>query len=195
MAGTATELLRTLATVPTCITISQLADQLQWSRKRLRKAINVLRRYKMITSVRKGCYRATPAGHEAHKAALAIRPGPRKGSKRAQRHDPNALRSRLWRAMRLKRRFTVGDLISCACTEDEQARPKKAIASAQRYLSLLRRQGYVIVQQQREPGTRPTSPGFKRYLLLPDRDTGHLAPQIRKDGSLFDPNVAGGAQP
>jgi hypothetical protein len=188
-----------LAEAQPCVTQRALSRELQWPFRRVQRAMEALRRRKYVERLHPDCYRATAAGVAAWREGVRITAGPKGPLTGRRKTSGGKLRPRLWRAMRMLTKFTAWDLISIAGTEAEQAEPDKLKGSVLRYLSALRRAGYIVVTRDREPGAAPTSNGFKRYLLLPNRNTGPLAPQIRSDGSVYDPNLphasAGGPQP
>jgi hypothetical protein len=185
----ALDLLRLLTEARPCVTQRALSKQLDWPYRRVQRAMEALRRRKYVERLHPDCYRATAAGRAAWREGVRITVGP-KGPLTGRRVTAQGkLRPRLWRAIRILKKFTVGDLISIAASEAEHCEPAKLNASALRYLSCLRRAGYIVVLREREPGSAPTSNGFKRYLLLPDRNTGPLAPQIGKGGTVYDPNL------
>jgi hypothetical protein len=86
----------------------------------------------------------------------------------------DTFRERAWRSMRIRRRFTIGDIVSDAARETE----KDARNNATRYVWLLRRAGYVRAMPHRQQGTALTSNGFKVFALV--QDTGPRAPIWRQ---------------
>jgi hypothetical protein len=60
--------------------------------------------------------------------------------------------------------------------------------NAQQYMRLLKKTGYLLTINRRQPGTRPGSNGFVLYKLV--RDSGERSPIIRaNDRLVFDPNT------
>ena len=95
------------------------------------------------------------------------------------------MRERLWKALRGLGKATIPELCQLACRDGERA----AESNAGKYLRQLERCGFVARMRRRESGTAPTSPGFVRYLLRPDKDPGPKAPVTRERlGLLYDPN-------
>lgn len=85
------------------------------------------------------------------------------------------LRARMWATMRVLRRFSVGDLMATAGSTR---------GGAHTYLWQLRRGGYVWMVA---PGTTGTKARQAVYVLT--RDSGPLAPRVRKDGTVRDLNL------
>jgi hypothetical protein len=82
-----------------------------------------------------------------------------------------AMRDRIWRSMRIMRRFTRGDLMATA---------NASSSVTWRYLNALAKNGYVKAAR--------VGPSHKMaYTLI--ADTGPLAPRPFSDGSIFDPNL------
>jgi|GEM_PF-909239 len=129
-----------------------------------------------------GCYEVTARGRAAHKRGYTSGP---QGPLTAERKNPDNLRTRIWRALRIKRRATLGELLaySVKVNEPEQA----AYDNAAKYVRGLRAAGVVKKLSDRERGTAPTSNGFHVYLLVDD--LGPQTPVLRsKSRSLFNPN-------
>jgi len=85
--------------------------------------------------------------------------------------------------MRMSGKFTVPEILRLA------AQPGVRGGSADnlhRYLRALEAAGYVRRLPVREPGTAPGSNGYVRWLLV--RDSGPVAPTIRRDGTVLDRN-------
>jgi hypothetical protein len=82
------------------------------------------------------------------------------------------VRENLWRSMRILRSFTRGQL--AAVVEREPG-------SVSRYVTALHRAGYLRRTQIIEAGRRGAS-----WRLV--RDTGPVAPVLRRNGTVYDPN-------
>lgn len=166
-----------------CLTLDQLAEALPDHRRR--PLINATRRLierGWVERVERGCYQLTAAGGDAQAAGLEIKSGPRGGF---ERKTPvrNSLNTRLWRAMRLKGKFTIPALLELAAKDE-----KNPYQGAARFVRLLEKAGYLLRLPRREKGTAPTSPGYIRYTLV--RDTGDLPPMLRRGNkAIFDPNT------
>ncbi len=86
--------------------------------------------------------------------------------------------------MRIRRRFTIGDVVADAARDDE----KNAHNNATRYIGALRRAGYVRALPKRRPGSAPSSNGFKVFSLM--KNTGPRAPVwLRAKKLLHDFNT------
>ena len=83
-------------------------------------------------------------------------------------------RYRIWRSMRILRRFTAPDL--CATAEAGRW-------NVQQYMLALARAGYLRIAVPRKCGVRA---GHAIYALA--RDTGPNPPRIHRDGTVYDPN-------
>lgn len=177
-----TAILRALGS-GSCLTIDRLAADLNLTRDQVSAAASCLFRRDYLMRMSIGCYQLTDAGMAAVAAGEEISCGIR-GPRKKVRHDRNTLRERAWRAMRIRRRFTIADLVSDAATSDD-GNPAKNIGA---YLSSLAQAGYVRVLPNRIPGTTAGSNGFKRYMLA--RDTGPLAPvRMAKSCAMHDFNT------
>lgn len=94
------------------------------------------------------------------------------------------LRQKAWRAMQIKGKFTLSDLVRNALAEDSPARdPRNNLG---RYVKALTKAGVLVEMPRRAVPTSMTSNGEKRWMLL--RDLGRLAPVARMHGGVYDPN-------
>lgn len=131
-----------------------------------------------------GCYQLTDAGRAALVAGEVLTSGPRGPIPRTA-PVAGSLRAKLWRAIRLRRKATLGELVRLASTGEEV----NAKLNASRYLRVLARAGYLEPLARASDG-KPTSNGLIRYALI--RDTGLSAPIIRQRGGaweVYDPNT------
>ncbi len=115
--------------------------------------------------------------------ATGKKPGPKGPHGKVLVHR-GTFRERLWKSMRIRRRFTIGELVADAQTGCE----RNAYNNAGRYVLYLVNSGYVRELPNRKPGTAPSSNGFKVFQLM--KDTGPRAPvwsQAR--GTLHDVNT------
>lgn len=165
-----TALLQRLST-GTCLTIDELAAELDLTRRQVSRAAAVLIRRDYLRRAAIGCYCLTDAGMAAVAAREVITSGPM-GPRDKVPEIRNTLRQRAWWAMRIRGQFTVPDLIGDAATAAD-ANPADNL---QRYLRALHAAGYVAPHPRRAPGTAMTSNGFKRWVLV--RNTGPRAPAI-----------------
>lgn len=166
-----------------CLTIDQLAEDLDLTNRQVSDAAANLLRRNYLERMAIGCYQLTPEGRAAAAAGEVIRSGP-KGPQERARRVPDTFRQRAWTSMRMQRLFTVPDVVL------EAARPEDAdpVDNLRRYLQVLARAGYVKVSPHRVSGTAPTSNGYKRFLLA--SDTGPLAPVVlSKRPGIHDFNI------
>ncbi|CZF86756.1 MULTISPECIES: hypothetical protein [Vibrionaceae] len=94
------------------------------------------------------------------------------GSKIRYRHQKTK-RQKLWNNMKIGRKFTVSDLVSSIDVEESTAR---------NYLIYLNKSGFVV-ERSRKPEKKRLSPSQGKeieWLLI--RDTGRLAPIVRREG-------------
>lgn len=166
-----------------CLTVNQLAEDLDLTNRQVADAAACLHRRGYLERMAIGCYQLTEVGIVAGQAGETITSGP-KGPHAGARSVRNTLRERAWRAMRIRKRFTVADLVADAGT----AKDANPTGNLQRYLQFLRAAGYVKDLPRRSSGTALTSNGFKRWMLI--RDTGPRAPSVRsKKHAIHDFNT------
>lgn len=159
------------------VSLRDLAANLDLSTQQVRFTLYALMDRGLVRRCWKGVYALSPEG-EAHLAAgKTITSGP-KGPRVPTPFSPSTLRTRLWRALRLKRVASVDELLVLAAKGTEG----NAREDARRYLNALAKAGIL------DPAY--TRSGPQRWLLL--RDTGPLAPQWNKrQKRVFDPNDGG----
>ena len=135
--------------------------------------------------VKPGKFRLTDEGRIALEAGANLKSGPKKPSGKA-RDTAGSLREKVWRLLRIRQKASVPEVVGLLCDGEATAKTIEATTNnVQKYLRALRATGYLI-EMRREPGSKPTSNGFKRYLLV--RDTGPLAPTRRGKDCVYDPN-------
>lgn len=159
-------------------TLGRLAESLGRSGDQVSDAAGLLANRDFLIVVSRGEYRLTKEGKAAAAAPDSIAFGSATGRKRA-----GGFRSRCWRAMRVRRQFTMSDILMDGA--DGEADP---YGNLHRYLRALRLAGYVRELPTRRADTKPFSGGLKRFRL--EQDTGPKAPvfsKVRK--CLFDPNI------
>lgn len=152
-----------------CRTIAELEGALDLTRRQVSDAAAILLRRDYLMRMEAGCYQLTDAGIAAYERGEVITSGPR-GKHTGCKVVQNTFRQRAWLSMRTRGRFTVGDLVCDAATEDDS----NPLDNAKRYLRLLVRAGYVIELPRRVAGTAPTSNGYKLFALA--KNTGREAP-------------------
>jgi hypothetical protein len=173
-----------LVEVGVALTVKQVAGRRDMTHQRAQMCLDVLRRRGLAERVGKGLYRVTKAGRAAHAEGRKVRSGPCRAHTGRRRPRADSLQARLWRALRQVKKATVPDLITLAARDTD----RDPGSSARHYIRALAAAGYVALLKSREPGTAPTSNGFKRYLLT--RDTGPAAPIWNKDKEVLrDPNT------
>lgn len=91
-------------------------------------------------------------------------------------HPVSPIRYRLWQTMRVLRRFTMSQLAASA---------EVKIAAARTYVLELTRAGYLRVERPAQ--ARRGRDGEAVRVLA--RDSGPRPPRVRRDGSVFDPNL------
>ena len=127
-----------------------------------------------------GDYSLTAEGELFKASGERIGSGPA-GTNRALRRFPNSFRQRCWTAMRLEKRFIVPDILILAQKSEKHARDNLHF-----YIRRLVAGGILARLPGLAEGDALTSPGYPIYLVL--RDVGPLAPIIKRNGSLVDPN-------
>jgi hypothetical protein len=111
------------------------------------------------------------------------KPGP-KGPHGKPRVVQGTLRQVAWRAMQIKGKFSLGDLVRNALPEGSTAKdPRNNLG---RYVKALCAVGVLVEMKRRMAPTSLTSNGEKRWLLV--RDLGRKAPVMRTRGVVYDPN-------
>lgn len=173
------ELLR-LIPAGVCLTMDQLASSTALTRRQIAKAVGRLIMRGLVERVEIGCYQITEEGVAAMARGTPLTSGPRGPRTGPQVRRKGTYRARLWRAMRMKRVFTVLVLMELAARDG-----RDDANGAQKYVLALRRAGYVMRLPGRVPGTAPTSNGYAKYMLV--KDTGHLWPLMRRTG-VYDQN-------
>jgi hypothetical protein len=165
-----------------CLLIDDLLAQTGLTRRQLSDGAAGLIARGYAVRRERGCFQVTAEGAVAHADGVALTSGPN-GPMERKRSNNSALRTRLWRAMRMKRKFTLAELLVLA----ESGTEKAAHSNAARYVRGLVAAGY-LAELRRAKGDCPGSNGWKRYSLL--RDSGPLMPMLRAGGaSVYDPNT------
>lgn len=169
-----------------CITEEEAMQITGLTVRQVEQGILKLRKHGLVEKVSTACHRLTDAGREAVAAGLKIRSGPRGGGQTGKRIHKGTLRIRVWRAMRIRRKFSIPDLVSLVAEGGE----KDIDSNIRKYLSALTRAGILTELPRREAGTALTSNGYKRYWLRDENNTGPQAPVWRQAAnSVYDPNT------
>lgn len=90
-------------------------------------------------------------------------------------------REQMWRTIKIIKEFSVTDLIAAAST----GQCAITAYTASYYINGLCRAGYLVCLQR--PRRYPQQPG--RWRLVPTRNTGRYAPQVFRDGRVYDANL------
>jgi DNA-binding Lrp family transcriptional regulator len=160
---------------PKALTYRALREASHLSPPQVRDAVRQLAAKGLVRRPKPGTAQLLPAGRVHLAAGQALSRGPQK----PRPMGGDSLRARLWRALRIRVRVTLFELLQLAARGDEA----NAKANAVRYLGALGRSGYVA--DRRQPGQRAMD---VCYILL--RNTGPLPPQWNKrQRRVFDPNT------
>lgn len=168
-----------------CITNERLVELTKLEPRQVENSTLRLRNHGFIKLVDKGCYRVTQDGITALQSNRKIRSGP-KGQQATVRVFKDSLRARVWRAIRIRKNFSIPELTGLVARGDE----RDAECNIRKYLIALEGAGYLIRMKKRIPGTALTSNGFARWRLDLEKNTGPEAPIWRsKKETVFDPNT------
>lgn len=171
-----------------CITTELLIAATGLKERQITDACFKLCSHQLLEKTARGCYRLTAAGKLALASGKAtLRSGPKSEPQSGRRQVTNTLRERIWRAIRIRKKFTVPDIISLVVQGSERG---DVTSNVQKYIKALNRAGYLVLLPRREPCVSPRSPGFKRWWLPDDKNTGPQAPVWRTArNSIYDPNT------
>ncbi len=163
--------LRALASGP--LLTAELAKAMGISVDSTRSVCRCLRARGLMRTV-EGIHELTEAGRQAMTIGQEITCGPDKGGVRRA----ESLRAKAWRAMRIKVKFSLDELLSLLCDGEE----KDAAGNLRRYLRALELTGYLVEMK------RTGADGSRRWWLA--KDTGLHAPAWNKKAwTLTDPNT------
>lgn len=169
-----------------CITEAAVMRITGLSARQIEQGILKLRKHGLVEKVSPGCHKLTDAGREADAEGLKIRSGPRGGGQPGKRIHKDTLRIRVWRAIRIRRKFSIPDLVSLVAEGGE----RDIESNIRKYLSALTRAGVLTELPRREAGSALTSNGYKRWWLRDEKNTGPLAPVWRQGANtVYDPNT------
>ena len=170
-----------------CRSVDQLVDHTGFGRRGLVKAVCVLIARGLAERRERGCYVLSEAGAAflAGGGRVTSGPnGPHTSSRPKSRKRPTH-RDRVWLAIRIRRKFGMGDLLELI--DDGTRPPRQGYANIRTYVAALTQAGLLVELPVRAEGTAPTSNGFKRWALVDD--PGPAAPIWRAArGEVFDPN-------
>lgn len=161
-----------------------LSQKLGLSPKSISQAAGNLIKHGYLTRSVTGVYRLTEKGKSLKKSGkpLIINPGPEKGYQWPNEFK-DTFRSRAWKAIRIKQKFTVNDILMLACEGTE----KQPLNQLHIYIRALSKAGVLMELKSREPGFALTSNGFKRFAIV--KDLGYHAPVYRRrENEIYNPN-------
>jgi len=189
MVWTAQQLLKAIrdSGMRECVTETRLVELTGLTPQQVEKATLTLRRNHLLEKTGQGCHTLTSAGIEALKSGAKVCSGPRGARKHGKRIVKNSLRIRVWHAIRIRRKFSIPDIVELVVEGTERG---NITSNVQKYIRALFKAGYLIEMPKREAGSAVTSNGFKRWWLLDEKDTGRLAPVWRAERqTVFDRNT------
>ncbi len=165
------------------LTVDDVEARVDLTRRQISNAAACLHRREYLQWLGPGLYQLNDAGLAAAAAGEVIRSGPL-GPRKQARMAKGTLRERAWRAMRVRRRFTLADLITDAALPEDKAPENNLV----RYIGRLASTGYVAALPARTMGTALTSNGYKVWVLL--KDSGPLSPiALTKVAGVHDRNT------
>ncbi len=150
------------------VSLDALAQRLPMNRAAIIAAAGRLVARGLVNRDEWGVYALSDEGLTALRDGLKIGGDPARRRKEPVYSD--SLRQRAWKAMRLTKRFTAGEVASLARQDERDAED-----SIRRFCSALCRAGYLVELPARTSPDRPGSNGRKVWRLV--RDTGDLAPR------------------
>lgn len=161
-----------------CLTTAEMMERTGYTRRDVAKACVPLLERGWIDRLERGCFVLSDEGQRARAAGETITSGPRGPlTQTARRPKRRTMRDKMWKAIRVSKKFDLAHLEAMAGASRDGARKFVGALARAGYLSALRR----------EPGDAPTSNGFKRWLLV--EDTGPQTPAVKADGRIWDPNL------
>lgn len=153
-----------------CLTMDQVEERLDLTRRQISNAAGKLHNRRYMVWLGPGRYQLNEAGMAAAAAGEVITSGPTKPFGKPRRVR-NCLRQRAWWSIRGRRRFTLFDLIVDAATAADRA-PENNLS---RYVRRLAEAGYLAALPNRKRVTYV----HKVWVLL--KDTGPAAPIVLRD--------------
>lgn len=164
--GTSTHELAVMGAIGTCdIPLDTLSGKLPLSRSDVMIASSRLLRRGFIERREAGMYRLSEAGQKllaegAPLSRMTVQP-------RTSLLLRDTLQQRAWTAMRLTRRFSVGDIVVLACRNNDP----NAVSNLQRFFRQLASAGYLAELPSK---IKTDGAGRKQWVLM--RDTGEAVP-------------------
>lgn len=166
-----------------CVMVDRLATATDRSIHKVGNLLHTLTSNGLATMRSPGCYRVTDEGaaYLAGGSDRRLTTGP-KAPHGADRSLPDSLTARVWRALRIKQKATVPELMEAIDAEPHQ------YAQVGRYLKALVDAGLVTRLPRKVRGAGMGNTGYVQHLL--PRDPGPLAPVFRaKANTLRCPNT------
>lgn len=167
-----------------CVREADLVHSTGLTPKQVENSCLKLRKHGLLEKSEQGCHTITEAGSIAIAEGKQIKSGPRKYT--APKINKNSLRIKIWRAMRIRSKFSIPEIAMLVAQGGE----KDITNNIGKYVRALKKAGYLVELAKKDPGSALTSNGHKRYWLLPERDTGMQAPVWRVAAkTVYDPNT------
>jgi hypothetical protein len=153
--------------------------------KQVENALGKLKKHGLVEQTQPGCLRLTAAGRAAAEGGDTLRSGPR-GQQPGSRGRATGLRVRAWRAMRVRRKFAIADLVMLSAEGSE----RDPASNLLKYIKALTRAGILIEMPHRAAALNATSNGCKRWMLPDETNSGPEAPTVRvSKNQVYDPNT------
>ncbi|MFV0626132.1 MAG: hypothetical protein ACK5N8_02125 [Alphaproteobacteria bacterium] len=173
------------------ITLDELDSKTTLSRHCIIIAMSKLCSSGFAVRLENGIYKLSKKGKslktsEEKNKALYFKTGCPAGTKIINRaRDKNGFRDRIWKIVRLQRKFTVNDVVAMVSEGNE----KDPRSNVYKYLQALIKIGYVFeLPCKAKNDSKLTSNGFKVFSLV--KDTGHIAPILKlRRKEMYDPNT------
>ena len=166
------------------ITLNELEENKICSRHKIVQIMSKLVSYGYVERLENGIYRLSESGKSLKSTGkLKLFHSGARAAYNKNRTVKDSLRNRLWKLIRLQKKFTVNELLNIATNGDEKD-PK---GNTRKYLKTLIAAGYIQESFRRVKGEAKTSNGFKQYVLV--KDNGNKAPVLRRNrNEVYDPN-------
>lgn len=169
-----------------CVREADLVDHTGLSPKQVEQACLKLRKHGLLEKCEQGCHTITEAGQAAitQSVKLRMRSGPKAHT--APKINKNSLRIKVWRAIRIRQKFSIPELAMLVAEGGE----KDITSNIGKYVRALEKARYLVKLTKRDAGSAITSNGHHRYWLNPEFNTGPQAPVWRvAKKTVFDPNT------
>jgi hypothetical protein len=165
-----------------CVLIQRLGEVTGRSVHKVGNLLETLTDRGLATMRSAGCYRVTAEGEAflAGRSQVRLTAGP-KAAHGAKRNSEDSLTARAWRALRIKKKATVPEIMETIAADPKQ------YAQVGRYLRALVDAGLVKRLPRKLRGQGMGNNGYLQHLLV--EDLGPLAPVWKvKAKTLRDPN-------